>query len=186
MTHPQSTADKMIAPVAPLGFTALGKAHAANFVLPMEDQNADSNIITQHGITEDEWRQACADLDAAFHKGELPLAMGIVQWVPLVVFAGPVWINMRAEQKQRRAVFLALAKLQKTLFRPKNLLVQLHSELIHRGRFGEQYCWLSITSSDGTSSKDKPTLVFTSNDAGKDKTYIANLLALYKACEEKV
>ena len=185
MTYPQSTADKLIAPVAPLGFTALGKAHAATFVLPMEDQNADGNF-TKHGITEDEWRQACTDLDAAFHKGELPLAMGILQWVPLVVLAGPVWINMRAEQKQRRAVFLALAKLQKTLFRPKNLLVQLHSDLIHRGRSGEQYCWLSIASSDGSSSKDKPTLVFTSNDAGKDKTYIANLLALYKACEEKV
>lgn len=30
-----------------------------------------------------------------FHAGELPWMVGLFQWVPLVVVAGPAWINIR-------------------------------------------------------------------------------------------
>lgn len=190
MTYPTSTADTLIIPVAPLGFTALGKALASTFVLPTASSEDPSSILAnKYNIAEHIWRQACADLDRALHASELPLAVGIVQWVPLVVFAGPAWINMKAEQKQRRDVYTEFAKLQNTLFRPRRLWVKLHSHLIHHGRAGEQFCWLSI-SPGPTASTDllslESTLVFTGNNIDKDAKHISQMQSIYKDCEKKV
>lgn len=184
LSRPASTAETLIVPVAPLGFTPLGKALAPTFVHPQPSDN--TSLSPQNfGIQPAEWRVACDALSQAYHAGELPVAMGVLQWVPLVVFAGPVWINVRAERSQRTNVYMELARLQQSILRPRNLQLQLHTTYVHRGRGGDQTNWLSISKTKGQQQR-QPVLVLTSSHPDKDRKHFAYCRSIYEKCEAKV
>lgn len=182
LSYPDSSAQRLIVHVAPLGLTVLGKAHAPAFVLP-GSMVKKSVSPEDFGIQPEDWRAVCESLSQAFHASELPIAVGILQWVPLVAFAGPAWINIPAERRQRTAVYTELARLQHSMMRPRNLQLQLHVVTVHRGRSADQVSWLSISKNK---AQDQPALLFTSSHPEKDAKFISNCQSLYQKCEEKV
>lgn len=184
-SYPASTPETLIIPVTPLGFTPLGKALAPTFVRPeTSDSNNNKPVSPEDfGIHLEDWRLACDALTQALHTGELWLAVGILQWVPLVALAGPAWINIPAERKQRKSVYMELARVQQSIMCPRNLQLQLHANYFHRGRGGYQTNWLSISKIKGP---QQPVLVFTSNHPNEDKRHFSFCQSLYQKCEAMV
>eukprot|EP00039_Didymoeca_costata_P023927 m.8707 g.8707 ORF g.8707 m.8707 type:complete len:189 (-) comp3945_c0_seq1:370-936(-) len=183
LSYPASTKETLIVPVAPLGFTPLGKALSPTFVQQPSGDEPVSSLDFE--IKPEEWSTLCDTLNQAFRSGQLSVVVGVLQWVPLVIVAGPLWINMRAEHKQRASIYLELARLQQSFMQPRNLHLQLHTHYVHRGRAGEQLTWLSISRNKGENQK-QPVLVFTSNDPGKDQKHNKYCHSLYQKCEAKV
>ena len=189
--YPVSTEERLILPVAHLGLTALGKALSPTFVLPQQPspssagKSEEGKLSPQEfGIKPEEWREACHKLSEALHADELSTVVGLLQWVPLVVFAGPAWINIPAEKRQRAQVYTELAKLDHSIMRPRNLQMHLHAHFVHRGRSGDQWCWLSISRNEA--GQQQTVLTFSGNEPEKDKKHIALCRSLYEKCETKV